>query len=168
MKNRNTKLIIFTIVLAAILIAGGVTYVSITAVNAAKFETVTAIVTEITTEQKDENSVTVTGVTVRYETSDWTTESKLSGQLPKELKEGGSLIVRYKKDDVSFVTTEYVDWGTPIFLLVIGVLYAVGSGVFIYLRKRAGDYALYDGTIEGDGVFEDEEAETDEQTEQPS
>ncbi|MCM1290101.1 MAG: DUF3592 domain-containing protein [Corallococcus sp.] len=155
MKPRNLKIVIFAVVLAVILIAGGVTYVSVTAVNAAKYQTVSATVVEISTEKKDENTVIVTGVAVRYETAGGVVQNKLSGQFPKELKEGSQISVRYKKDDVTFVTAEHVDWGTPIFLLVLGVLYAVGSGVFIYLRKKAGDYAIYDGTVEGDGVFED-------------
>lgn len=156
MKNRNTKLVIFLFVLAAILVVGGVVYVSLTAADAAQYQNVTATVVRVQTEKKDENSVIVTAVTVQYETLHGAVQSDLSGQLPDKLQEGGSLSVRYKKNDTFFVTAERIDWGTPIFLLVIGVLYTVGSGVFVHLRKKAGDYALYDGSVEGDGVFEEE------------
>lgn len=162
MKNRNVKLIIFSFVLAAILVVGGVVYVSLTAVDAARYQSVMATVVQVKTEKKDENSVVVKSVTVQYETPQGTVRDDLSGQLPDKLQEGGTLSVRYKKSDTSFVTAERIDWGTPIFLLVIGVLYAVGSIVFVHLRKKAGDYALYDGSVEGDGVFEDEpETETE-------
>jgi len=156
MKNRNTKLLIFSFVLAAILVVGGVVYVSLTAADAARYQSVTATVVQVQTEKKDENSVVIKAVTVRYETPQGATQSDLSGQFPDKLQEGGDLSVRYKKSDTSFVTAERIDWGTPIFLLVIGVLYTVGSVVFVHLRKKAGDYALYDGSVEGDGVFEEE------------
>ncbi len=164
MKNKNTKLLIFSFVLAAILVVGGVVYVSLTAADAARYKNVTATVVQVKSENKDENSVVIKAVTVQYETPQGTVQNDLLGQLPDKLQEGGNLSVRYKKSDASFVTAERIDWGTPIFLLVIGVLYTVGSGVFVYLRKKAGDYALYDGSVEGDGVFEEEpETETEQE-----
>jgi hypothetical protein len=142
MNPRLKKLIAFVVVISTILIVGGVVYTSLLGVENSQYTKTTATITHIETEKKGENTFIVKSASVTYDTPEGTKVNKLSGVLPVSLKEGGQVEVRFNNANPDSVTAEMIDWFPAVFLLILGVLYAVGGAVVVVLRKQAGYYAI--------------------------
>lgn len=172
MNPKLKKLIAFVVVISTILIVGGIVYTSFLGVENKQYTKTTATIAKIESEQTGEHTFVVKGATVTYDTPQGTKTNKLQGILilPPRLEEGAEVEVRFKNEDVDYVTSEMINWLPAVFLLVLGVLYAVGGAMLIVFRKKAGYYAIVEQNndplpIEDDGFSIADQIEKMEQEE---
>lgn len=170
MNPKLKKLIAFVVVISTILIVGGIVYTSFLGVENKQYTKTTATIAKIESEQTGEHTFVVKGATVTYDTPQGTKTNKLQGILPFRLEEGAEVEVRFKNEDVDYVTAEMINWFPAVFLLVLGVLYAVGGAMLIVFRKKAGYYAIVEQNndplpIEDDGFSIADQIEKMEQEE---
>lgn len=156
MNPKLKRLIIFVVVISTILTVGGIVYTSFLGVENSQYTKTMGTVVEIENEKTGEYTAVVKSVTVSYETPDGTKTNKLSGVLPFSFEEGTEVEVRFQNDNPDYVTAEMIDWFPAVFLIVLGVLYAVGGSVVVVFRKKAGYYAIVEQSndpipIEDDG-----------------
>ena len=107
-------------------------------------------------EEKEENTVVVKWASVTYETPQGIKTNKLIGVLPPRLEEGREIEVRFNKENPDVVTAEMIDWFPAVFLLALGVLYAVGGLLVVIFRKKAGYYAIVEQTDEPTPIEDDD------------
>lgn len=156
MNSRLKKLILIVIVISSVLIVGGVVYTSILGAESNQYSKTMGTISVIETEEKGENIVVVKEASVTYETPQGTKTNKLTGVLPSRLEEGSDLEIRYNKANPDVVTAEMIDWFPAVFLLILGVLYAVGGGLVVILRKKAGYYAIVEQSNDPTPLEEDD------------
>ena len=156
MNARLRKLIIIVVVISAVLIIGGVVYTSILGVEANQYSKTTGTISAIATEERGENTFVVKWAIVTYETPQGTKTNKLAGVLPPRLEEGAEVEVRFNKNNPDVVTAEMIDWFPAVFLLVLGVLYAIGGSLVVILRKKAGYYAIVEQTDDPTPIEDDD------------
>lgn len=156
MNTRLKKLIIIVVVISSVLIIGGVIYTSILGVEANQYSKTMGTISKIEIEEKEENTVVVKWASVTYETPQGTKTNKLIGVLPPRLEEGREIEVRFNKENPDVVTAEMIDWFPAVFLLALGVLYAVGGILVVIFRKKAGYYAIVEQTDEPTPIEDDD------------
>ena len=156
MNSRLKKLIIIVVVISSVLTIGGVIYTSILGVEANQYSKTMGTISKIEIEEKEENTVVVKWASVTYETPQGTKTNKLIGVLPPRLEEGREIEVRFHKENPDVVTAEMIDWFPAVFLLVLGVLYAVGGLLVVIFRKKAGYYAIVEQTDEPTPIEDDD------------
>ena len=76
--------------------------------------------------------------------------------MPPRLEEGREIEVRFNKENPDVVTAEMIDWFPAVFLLALGVLYAVGGLLVVIFRKKAGYYAIVEQTDEPTPIEDDD------------
>ncbi len=141
MKKQYKTLLIIIAVLAVLQIVGGIVYTSIVGAQEKEYTYVTCTVVKVETEQQEDESYLVTGITVTYENDKGETITATMQDFPSSFAEGKSFEARYKDNPLS-LSAEKTDWFTPVFLLCLGVCYAIGAIVMYAMRKKMGLYAL--------------------------
>lgn len=142
MKKGLVTLFILVAVLAVAQITGGIVYTVLTAENEARYTYVEATVKDVETEKGEDDSVTVKSITVTYIGADGEVEATMK-DFPSKFSIGTTFTARYDEDP-TLLSTESTDWFTPIFLIILGVLYALGDAIALLNRKNIGLYALSD------------------------
>lgn len=155
MKKQYKTLLIIVTVLAVLQIIGGIVYTSIVGVQEKEYTYVTCTVVEVETEQQEDESYIVKGITVTYENDKGEAVTATMQDFPSSFAEGKSFEARYKDNPLS-LSAQKTDWFTPVFLLCLGVCYAIGAIVMFAMRKKMGLYAL-DNEVKNDDVTIDED-----------
>ncbi len=153
MKKSLVTLFVVVAVLAVLLIAGGIAYTVLTAEKESAYTYVEATVKEVETEPSDD-AVTIKKVTVTYTGADGEEVTAVMEDFPEKFSVGSTFTARYSVDPLT-LSAEKTDWFTPIFMLVLGVAYALGDAIAFFNRKKFGLYALSDGG--GDVATEDDD-----------
>jgi hypothetical protein len=147
MNPRLKKLIAFVVVISTILIVGGVVYTSLLGVENSQYTKTTATIVDFDVvsvgEKNGIEQFEIKNVRVTYETPDGTKINTLSGVVMKRSYYIDEQVeVRFNNANPDIVKIEMIDWFPAVFLLILGVLYAVGGAVVVVLRKQAGYYAI--------------------------
>lgn len=142
MKKGLVTLFILVAVLAVAQITGGIVYTVMTAKQEARYTYVEATVKEVEIVSGENDSVTVNSITVTYIGADGEREAKMKN-FPSKFSVGTTFTARYD-DDPTLLSIESTDWFTPIFLIVLGLLYALGDIIALVNKKNIGLYALSD------------------------
>lgn len=162
---RKDLLTIFIVVavLAVCQIVGGVVYTVYTARKDASFDYYDCTIVEIETEKVEtdtedgEEQFTIKSVKVQYTLSDGTEVEAYATQYPSSLAVGTEFVGRVSRDSNSLdVSAETTDWFTPIFMIALGVVYAIIDLLFFIFRKKTGLYALKDVSNEYVEIEEDD------------
>ncbi len=157
MKRRLRTLLVIIAVLAVFQIVAGALLLSWTVTTEKSYTYVTATITEIQTEkQQNEDGdeyYTVKSISVAYTNNSGESVVATLADFPYSFELGTVLECRYTDNPLS-LSTQTTDWFTPVFTIVLGVVYAIGGTLLFVFRKNFGLYALED-TEKGD--FEEEE-----------
>lgn len=142
MKREFKTLWIAVAVLAVLQLIGGTIYTAATAARERDFTYVKCTVVDVrVTEQED--TVTIEAITVTYTDADGNTVTAQMADFPASFSVGSTFEGRYT-DDPHRISAEDTDWFTPVFLLILGGVYAIGDIVAFALRKKLGLYAMVD------------------------
>lgn len=155
MRKQYKTLLIILVVLAVLQIIGGIVYTTLTGINEKKYTYVTCTVTDVQTEQNEDETFTVIGIEVSYRGEDGQTVYAQMQDFPSSFQVGESFEARYVDDPLS-LSQEKTDWFTPVFLLVLGIEYAIGAIVMFAMRKKMGLYALQADDNENAPIDEDD------------
>lgn len=153
MKRELKTLWIVVAVLAVLQIVGGSIYTAITAVRERNYTYVDCTVVSVKTTPDGEN-FRVEGITVSYADSTGNTVTADMVDFPSSFSVGSTFRGRYEQDPKA-VSAEHTDWFTPVFLIVLGAVYALADIGALLLRKKMGLYALNE-------ITDEEEPQTEE------
>lgn len=151
MKQLKTIWIII-VVLAVLQIIGGSVYTAWTVDNERRYTYVDCVIVDITA-VADGDSYTVEAVLVEYEADGKTVSAKLV-DYPSKMEIGTTVHGRYDQS-VQEISCKTTDWFTPIFLLCLGVAYAIGAALAFVFRKKMGLYVIVD-EVGGNECIEDD------------
>ncbi len=138
-------------ILAVLQIVGGTIYTITTAVVESKYTYYDCTIVEIETEKVESDTDSeieqykIKNVKVSYTLADGTEIIANASYYPTPLAVGDVFVGRVSSDSTSdSVSSETTDWFTPIFMIVLGVVYALIDLLFFVFRKKTGLYALKD------------------------
>lgn len=163
MKKELKTLWITVAVLAVLQIIGGSVYTTMTAVQEKKFTYVDCTVIAVQS-TRNEDTVTIEGVTVSYRNGEGDTVIAQMTDYPSSFEIGSVFRGRYLNDPEA-VSAQVTDWFTPVFLIVLGVGYGLIDVAALLLRKKMGLYALRDYVAEdepGEELCVEQSEEADE------
>lgn len=163
MKKELKTLWIAVVVLAVLQLIGGIAYTSWTAHCERQYTYVDCTVVSVSTSQgEEEGALTVEGITVSYVASGGETVIAEMEDFPSSFAIGESFRGRYS-DDPTLISAKTTDWFTPVFLIILGAMYALAAAVMFILRKKMGLYAMEspDETFEDDGEYDVEDENID-------
>lgn len=168
--KKEFKTIWWTItVLAVLQLVGGIIYTSYTAKLEREFTYVECTVTDVQTKKdedsEDENAFIIEKVVVTYKNSAGEMVDAEMAYYPQSFAVGTTFTARYT-DDPHTLSAEHTDWFTPIFLIVLGAVYAITAAALLIFRKHTGLYAMESPTDEYDEEASPERS--DERKESPS
>lgn len=140
MKKELKTIWIAVAVLALAQIIGGCIFTARTAAAEHSYTYVDCTVVSVRSTQEGD-TVTVTGITVSYPDQEGKTVEAQMADFPTKFSVGSKFRGRYQQDP-QIVSAQQTDWFTPVFLIVLGVAYALGDLAVLLLRKKMGLYAL--------------------------
>lgn len=144
---------IIVVVLAVLQIVGGCVYTAWTVKDEQRYTYVDCVIDGIDSVQDGDN-YKIESVTVSY-FMDGASVSAILVDYPAKIELGATLSGRYAENPTE-VSCKTTDWFTPIFLICLGVAYAIGAAVAFVLRKKMGLYAIVD-EVGGDEELDDDD-----------
>lgn len=160
MRKELKTLWIAVAVLAVLQILGGIAYTAYTASEDSRYTYVDCTVISVNTHDGEDGALIVDGIIVSYVDENGNTVIAEMEDFPSSFSEG-SLIGGRFSDDPKKISTARTDWFTPVFLIILGLFYALIDAVALIFRKKAGLYALVDATDETSADVEDEIGDED-------
>lgn len=157
MKKELKTLWIVVAVLAVLQIVGGCIYTGWTAVKEKTYTYVDCTVMAVQSTINGD-SVTIDGITVSYVNEQGQTVMAQMADFPTSFAEGETFRARYQDDPLT-LSVRQTDWFTPVFLLILGLAYALFDLGALLLRKKMGLYALVDITEDGQTDLTEEQTE---------
>lgn len=157
MKKELKTLWITVVVLAVLQLIGGIAYTAWTAQCERRYTYVDCTVVSVSTSQgEEEGALIVEGITVSYVADGGGTVIAEMEDFPSSFAVGESFRGRYS-DDPSLISAKTTDWFTPVFLIILGAMYALAAAVMFILRKKMGLYAMEspDERFEDDGEYDE-------------
>lgn len=150
--KKEFKAIWWTVaVLAVLQLVGGIIYTSYTAKLEREFTYVECTVTDVQTKKdedsEDKNALIIERIVVTYKNSAGETVDAEMTDYPQSFAIGTTFTARYTNDPHS-LSAEHTDWFTPIFLIVLGAVYAITAAALLIFRKHTGLYAMESPTEE--------------------
>lgn len=150
MKKELKTLWIVVAVLAVLQIVGGCIYTGWTVAKDRTYTYVDCTVVSVQSTKKDD-IVTIDAVIVSYVNEQGQTVLAQMADFPASFAESSTFRGRYLDDPLT-LSAQQTDWFTPVFLLILGLAYALFDLGALLLRKKMGLYALED-------ISEDEQQE---------
>ncbi len=158
MKKEFRTLWIAVAVLAVLQLVGGGVYTAWTAHCEKQYTYVTCTVISVSSsKQEGDDAVTIDGITVSYVNEQGETVVAEMEDFPSSFAVGESFSGRYS-DDPTRISAKQTDWFTPVFLIVLGMGYALFDILTFIFRKKMGLYAMVSPAEE---LSDDEEYEDD-------
>lgn len=142
MKKDLRTVWIVVMVLAVLQIAGGSYFTLRTALYEKNYTYVDCTVVSVQSIQ-EEDSLQVQGITVSYVNEAGETVLAQMEDFPSTFSVGSTFRGRYEQDPYRLSAQE-TDWFTPVFLVVLGLVYGLGGLGALLLRKKMGLYAMED------------------------
>lgn len=159
MKKELKILWITVAVLAVLQLIGGTIYTVWTAKEEQKYTYVECTIVSVQS-KKEEDTVIIEGITVSYLGDDGTTVIAEMADFPSSFSVGTVFTGRFKNDPLK-ISAEDTDWFTPVFLIVLGGMYAIIDIALLLFRKKMGLYAME--SVADDHIYEDDpDEDTDE------
>lgn len=169
--KREFKIIWLCVAILAVLqLVGGIVYTSYTAKLEREFTYVECTVAEVQTKKdedsEDENALIIEKIIVTYKNSAGETVDAEMTDYPQSFAIGSTFTGRYT-DDPHKISAEHTDWFTPVFLIVLGALYAIADIAALLFRKHTGLYAMeavgeeYEENADSDSSTRDDDTSDD-------